>query len=138
LVVDTGKLDDRIATVEAQIARLVDAVAKTGNVSLSDRIVELEREREEAPRLRAETRERDALRRSLQAVNPRGVEAILEFYPLMDEQPVASMRKVLASFVERITFDSTSRTVRVGYKVPLDKRGIAMASPRGFEPRLSP
>ena len=47
----------------------------------------------------------------------------------------AGYDQALAGFVERITLDLGSRAWEIHYKL---NTGVKLASPRGFEPRLSP
>jgi len=148
LATDPADLRKELKNVERSIANLLKLAEQAlGSPSLVARLADLESQRAEAEEALARAAESAERARALSSVTKEQARKLLAggWVNRDGDATVEERRAALASFVERIVFDPEKGTGRVFYRwrgqEPGDFRlptGVKLASPRGFEPRLSP
>ena len=153
---DPAQLDSDMRRCQKRLNNLVDLLADSGDRLLLAKMKETEQELSRLREAKASWVERSELKARLMEINEEEIRFALlvsgaelrdgagswegEFgFGAQHRIEPDQLRKVLTALVERIELDPETRKISVYYRLPLFKKtGAKVASPRGFEPRLSP
>lgn len=134
-------VQSQIASLNVKINRLMDLIPETTAVEVMLRTVEsLEGERESLSKVLNELDREAEAGQLLSNITEKQVAKLLAGIAIdFESQDRESLKDLISNLVDKIEMDPEQLNCWIHYKIPTTtRRWDSVASPRGFEPRLSP